>query len=419
MTRTRYLIVGGSAAGMAAAQAIGDHDARGQIRVLSQEADAPYFRPMIPYLVSGKKLQEEILLQGMGPFRHQNMDVRLNTRVVGVDTDARQVHTADGEAIEYDRLLIATGSQPVMPPDTLGLDAEGVMPLRTMADARRMAQRARQSRQAVMLGAGLLGLKAAVALRQSGLDVTLVEKEDEILPWLVEADAGARIRSALHKAGINVVTDATIRCIEADAEGGVRGVVLDNGRELVCQLVGIGIGVVPDTTCLAGSGIHVDGGVVTDTHTACNAPDVYAAGDVAVTYDTITGRPIVARLWTNAVEMGRCAGFNMAGHPTVYGGTFGILNATQVAGLPFVSMGIVHTAGTDYEVHVRESSDAYRKLVFSRQGDRLIGVVFIGDIDNTGLYRALIQNRTKLDGVKRQVIDHRLHFGHLLLAGKP
>ncbi len=415
MKSKRHVIIGASAAGMAAAQAIRDHDARGEICLLGQEADAPYFRPMIPFLVSGRKTQDEILLQGRGPYHHQKIDLRLNTRVVRVDAKARQVHTADGAVIGYDRLLVATGSRPVMPPDTQGMDTEGVMPLRTLADARQMAQRARQSRQAVVLGAGMLGLKAAAALQESGLAVTLVEKEAEILPWLMEADAGARIRKALEDAGATVITSTTIRSIQGDARG-VCGVVLDNGRELACQLVCIGIGVAPNTACLENSGLRLEGGVVTDAHTASSAPHVYAAGDVAVTYDTITGQPVVTGLWTNAEDMGRCAGANMAGHPTVYSGTFGILNATQVAGLPFVSMGIVHTAGTDCETHISSRPDSYRKLVFSPQGDRLVGALFMGRIAKAGLYRAVMRNRLKIDGIKKHLIDHRLHYGHLQLA---
>lgn len=414
-----YVIVGGSAAGMAAAEAIRGHDSQGVIRVLSQEAHAPYFRPMIPFLVSGRKKREEIFLQGQGPYRHQNIDVLLNTRVVRVDPNAQQVHTAEGAVISYDRLLIATGSRPILPSATLGLNTVGVMPLRTLADAKRMADRARQSQQAVVLGAGLLGLKAAMALQQSGLAVTLVEKEDEILPWLMESDAGVRIRNALQDAGVTVITGATIQSIQGDTRG-VCGAVLDTGQELICQLICIGIGVEPNAACLENSGIKVDGGVVTNAHTACNAPHVFAAGDAAVTYDTITGQPVVTGLWTNAVEMGRCAGANMAGHPTVYGGTFGILNATQVAGLPFVCMGIVHTSGTDYETHICSRPETYRKLVFTAQGDRLVGALFMGQITRAGLYRAVIRDGIKISGIKKQIIDHRLHYGHLLCAkGNP
>ena len=105
----------------------------------------------------------------------------------------------------------------------------------------------------------------------------------------------------------------------------------------------------------------------------------------------------------------------MAGHPAAYGGTFGILNATQVARMPFVSMGIVHTTGSEYETCSRSAAASYRKLVFSADGHRLVGALFIGDIEKAGLYRLLIRERMPIAGIKQQVIEQRLHYGHLLL----
>jgi NAD(P)H-nitrite reductase large subunit len=256
-----------------------------------------------------------------------------------------------------------------------------------------------------------------MAMVQRGLAVTLVEKEKEILPWLMESDAGRRIRRAMEAVGVTVITGSTIKEVQADAQG-VCGVVLDNGRQLACQLVCVGIGVKPNTACLENSGIRVDDGVFTDAHTACSAPNVFAAGDVAMAFDPITGNPIVTGLWTKAAEMGRCAGANMAGCPTAYSGVFGIMNASQVNGLPFVSMGIVHTAGTDHETHRYSGSDYYRKLVFTKEGDRLIGALFVGNIDNAGLYRMVIRERMKLNGIKQHLIRHRLHYGHLLKRHK-
>jgi NAD(P)H-nitrite reductase large subunit len=119
-------------------------------------------------------------------------------------------------------------------------------------------------------------------------------------------------------------------------------------------------------------------------------------------------------LWTNAVEMGRCAGFNMAGLPTAYTGTFGILNATQVADMPFVAMGTVHTEGVDLEIHRHASAEAYRKLVFDTDGKHLVGAVLVGDITNAGIYRYLIREKRDITTVKRQIVNHQLHYGHLL-----
>ncbi len=119
-------------------------------------------------------------------------------------------------------------------------------------------------------------------------------------------------------------------------------------------------------------------------------------------------------LWTNAVEMGRCAGLNMAGLPTPYAGTFGILNATQIANMPFVSMGMVHTKDLDCEIHKSGGQGYFRKMIFSADGSHLIGMVLIGDISNAGLYRQVIQEKMCVEKFKHQIIRHRLHWGHFI-----
>jgi len=413
MAPTRYVIVGGSAAGMAAAQAIRELDSLGAITVLSAEADQPYYRPLIPFIVDGHKTADEIAMLGQGPYMASDIVVQLDATVTSVDPVAHTVTVNDAEHIEYDQLLIATGSRPYVPPSIQGTDAPGVYALRTLADARSMAERVNVTRNAVMAGGGMLNLKAAFALLKRGLVVTLVVTSPEVLSQVMEPDGAALIRDALEQAGLRILTGRSITQIIAGADG-VTGVLLDSGEELDCEIVCIGKGVRPNVEFLAGSNVHVDEGVVADERTACNAAGVYAAGDVAVTFDPITGGRMMTALWTNAVEMGRCAGRNMAGRPTAYGGTFGILNATQVAEVPFVSMGIVHTAGTGYETHVFRAGDAYRKLVFTADGERLVGAVFVGDIARAGLYRHLIRERAQLDGLKAAVVEHRLHYGHFL-----
>ncbi|MFH1136355.1 MAG: FAD/NAD(P)-binding oxidoreductase [Pseudomonadota bacterium] len=137
------------------------------------------------------------------------------------------------------------------------------------------------------------------------------------------------------------------------------------------------------------------------------------ARDAAVFFDPVSGNRVVTGLWTNAVEMGRCAGKNMAGKITQYSGAFGILNATQVADQPFVSMGVVHAKGTQYETVIKKSKNAYRKAVFSPDGARLVGMVLVGDIARAGLYRFIIREGRPIEGFKKQIVDHTLHYGHL------
>ncbi|MDH7489594.1 MAG: FAD-dependent oxidoreductase [Anaerolineae bacterium] len=413
MSPTRYVIVGGSAAGMAAAQSIRELDAHGDILILSAEADAPYYRPLIPYIVMQKKTAEEIALMGQGPYTARNIHVRLNSPAIRVDTAARVVNVLGGDAVPYDKLLIATGARPYIPPEIKGVDTPGVYAPRTLADARSLAARAGMARHAVMAGGGLLNLKTSFALLERGVAVTLVVASPEVLSQVMEPDGAALIRAALEKAGLRILTGRNVVEVLAGPNG-VSGVRLDTGEELPCEILCIGKGVRPNVEFLEGSGIVVERGVVADEYTACSVPDVYTAGDVASTFDPITGKRIMTALWTNAVEMGRCAGRNMAGHRTAYSGTFGVLNATQVADVPFVSMGIVHTSGTPYEVHVHATADTYRKVVFSEDGKRLIGATLVGDISCAGFYRHLIRERTPVNGLKAEIIGQRLHYGHFI-----
>ena len=410
---TQYAIIGGSAAGMAAAEAIRTTDAQGKVTVFSEEADMPYFRPLIPFLISGKKQAGDMAMLGQGPYQNVDIDVQLNTKVVSIDHQAKTLQLADGRQAAYGKLLIATGSKPFIPPEIEGTNTEGVFALRTLADARAAAERVGQTRHAVMLGGGLLNLKAAFALLERNLEVTLIVRSPEVLSQLMEPDDATLLREALNNAGLKIQTGLSARRIVSNGKG-VGGVALDDGSEIACEMVCIGKGVHPNVGFINGEGIQVDQGVVVDRHTRCSADDVYAAGDVAVTFDPISGDRIVTGLWTNAVEMGRCAGFNMAGRPAEYAGTFGILNATQVADEPFVSMGVVHTAGTPYEVHSASSAKAYRKFVFSPDGDRLVGVLLVGDISRAGLYRLVIRESMDVTHIKSQIINHKLHYGHFL-----
>jgi NAD(P)H-nitrite reductase large subunit len=398
---------------MAAAHAIRGKDPRGTITVLSDEADAPYFRPMIPFLVAGKKQPAEMTLTGCGPYTGENIVIQTGARVASIDPIARCVLLENGTRHDYERVLFATGSRPYVPPDIEGTSAEGVFALRTLADARRMAARLHRTQHAVMLGGGLLNLKAAFALLEQGVQVTLVVYSPEVLSQLMDPADAVLIRKALDKAGLTIMTGVAATGIMADATG-VTGVTLDNGGALACQMVCIGKGVRPNMEFLEGSGVTVDGGIVADRYTGASLPGTYTAGDVAVTHEPVTGAPIMTALWTNAVEMGRCAGLNMAGVKTVYAGTFGILNATQVADEPFVAMGVVHTAGKDWEVHQKATASTFRKLVFDADGTRLVGAVFVGDITNAGLYRYVIREKMTVSRFKRPIIDHTLHYGHFM-----
>lgn len=405
-------MIGASAAGMAAAQAIRTLIPEASITVLSHEQDMPYFRPMIPFIISGKKESSEIMLIGQGPYQGAKIDVRLNSMAEAIHTADQTVIIKGGEEFHYDKLLIAAGSRPHIP-NLTGIDSEGVFALRTLSDARTMASRAERTKHAVMLGGGLINLKTAFALLERGLEVTLIIQSPEVLSQLMDPGDATLIRDALTRAGLRMMTGCSVSRILSDSNG-VNGALLDDGREVPCQMVCIGKGVRPNVDFLTKSGIQLDQGVVVDLFTASNLPNIFAAGDVAVTYEPATGKRIVTGLWTNAVEMGKCAGRNMAGYSAEYTGASAILNATQVADMPFVAMGIVHTSSADYEAHMTAGPKTYRKLVFTPDGTKLIGALFIGDISQAGLYRYLIREGRSVRNIKSFILKNQLHYGHIL-----
>ncbi|WP_232364104.1 NAD(P)/FAD-dependent oxidoreductase [Desulforapulum autotrophicum] len=410
---TQYLIVGGSAAGMAAAHTIRSHDPMAPVTVLTDETDKPYFRPMIPFVVSGKKKSQDMAMEGCGPYVGKDIFVKTDSRVVSVDTDSHRVFLENNQVFNYGKILFATGSRPFIPPDIKGTESNGVFALRTLAHARKMNARAAQTQHAVLLGGGLLNLKAAFALLERGIKVTLVVYSPQVLSQLMDAEDAVLIRNALDDAGLEIRTGTAAVEIESD-NSGVRGIVLDDHTKISCQMVCIGKGVRPNVEFLENSKIKLEKGIVADIHTACSQSDTFAAGDVAVTHDPVSGKPVMTALWTNAVEMGRCAGLNMAGLPTAYAGTFGILNATQIANMPFVSMGLVHTKDLDCEIFRSGGQGSFRKMVFSSDGRHLIGMVLIGDISNAGLYRHVIQGKKLVEKFKHHIIGHNLHWGHFI-----
>ncbi len=413
MEKTDYLIIGASAAGISAALAIRNNDLKGSITVLTDEPFQPYFRPLIPYIITGQKDEQAIGMLGSGPYKDFELEILTNKRVKNLEPLQKIAYIEEGHSVSYHKVLFATGSRPFIPHEIQGTEAKGVYALRTLGDAKSIANRLIETKEAVMIGGGLVNLKASFALLERGIRVTLVVYSPEVLSQLMEPEDAYLIRKAIETSGLTILSGQNVRSIVSDKRG-VRGVVLDSGKEIPCQMAFIGKGVRPNVEFLSDSGIKIDKGIVVDEYTQCNIPDAYAAGDVAVTFEPISGQRIVTALWTNAVEMGRCAGFNMAGLRTKYTGTFGIMNATQIANTPFVSMGTVHTKGTDYEVHKEYYKDGYCKLVFSNHGRHLIGVVLIGDISIAGLCRYLIRNKMDVSAIKRHIINRTLSYGHLM-----
>jgi len=395
-----YVIIGASAAGMSAVRAVKERDRSAHITVVSDER--PYYRPMIPLLVSGERQQDEIGRLD-GP-EHYGAEF-VAARVTGVDTSARTLAVSDGNSIGYDRLLIATGSRAHMP-EIQGIKGEGVFAFRTSADAVEINRHASNAKNAVVIGCGFAGTKAAEALARKGIKVTVLEAAPDILTPRLDPKGAGIIRSALESGGITIRTSDTASAITRDG-GGVRAVECASGDTLEAELVVVAVGTEPNMDFLQGSGVKTDLGVVTSGNLETDAEGVYAAGDAAQSSDIQTGKAASCALWSTAVEMGRIAGCNMAGGKLEFPGLLAVRNASEIAGVPVISVGRV--ADADREAVCGKGERLHRYLSFN--GDVLEGAVFMGELRGAGLYANLIKNRIPLTaGQKRKAVDDMLGY---------
>ncbi len=405
----RYVIIGGSIAGISAAKEIRKGKPSSEITVVSEEKTKAYYRPMIPYLIEKEGIDVAFPedLEGKYGLKY------VFERAVGIDVPAKEVRLSSGRLV-YDRLLIATGSGPIMP-DLPGLAGSGVFPLRTMEDALGIKSFARGKRIAVVMGGGFVGTKAAIALRNLGMEVTMIEKLGQVLPQRLDERASKIVSDLIKAAGINIILNDSIAEI-IRSSGAVKSVRLSSGAALEADIIVIGVGTRPNVEAFRDSGIRINKGILINELLQTSVADIYAAGDVVEYEDLISGVPSVSALWTNAEEMGRFAGKNMAGGKIKYRGFLSVMNSTDILGVPVISVGTIEPAGKEYDVIVEDDLDRYRKLVF--KGDSLVGALFVGDVTNAGIYTNLIKNRIPLGDLKEAAIQGELQYIDFV-AGAP
>jgi len=406
----KYVIIGNSAAGNAAAKSIISRDPGAETLIVSDEAHASYYRPLIPNLID-ETVKDEFLFRDERT-EPQGVEKRLGQRVMAIEPEAKRITLQGGDQVPYDCLLIATGSSPLRP-SVDGVDAEGVYTMRTLDDASAVKKAMEGTDRAVIIGGGRVGMKTASVLKNKGLDVTVVERLDYVVPLQFDQVAGEISTAAVEAKGIKLILGQGMKAIMRN-NGRAVGVQLENGREVEAPLVIMATGVRANTELARTAGIAVEQGVLVDAFMRTSIPDIYAAGDVVETTDIATNQPIVSGLWTNAVEMGTIAGRNMAGDEVEYGGACGVLNAMELANIPTVSVGLVDPpSAEDYDIHVIRRGNYYRKLVL-KQGV-LVGALLVGDIEGAGVYTGLIKRRVQVESYLEALMAPRPSYARWLL----
>jgi len=365
----KYLIIGNGVAGTMAADSIRQNDADGEIIIVTDEDLPFYYRVRLPDLIGGRATESELIVKKKDWYTEKNISLKLNTRITAADPEKKKVHTAGGESLAYDRLLLANGSHPFIPP-IKGSDMKGVFTIHTVNDVRLVSAEAEGVDEVLLIGGGLLGLEAANALHRLGKNITVVEFFPRLLPRQLDNEGATRLQRYFEDRGFSFRLGATTREIQGSES--IKQVVLENGAVLHAEIVIISAGVRPSLELAQMLALKTDKGVIVDKHMQTSDADIFAAGDV-IEFD---GRTY--GIWSAAMEQGKIAGTNISGGNATYEGTT-LSNILKVAGIDLASAGEIDVENR-YKSKTVATDDIYKKVVIDNT--RAIGCIMLGNMKN-------------------------------------
>jgi len=395
----KHVIIGAGPAGVIAAETLRATDPQASVTVVGDEPEPPYSRMAIPYLLTGGIGEEGTYLRhGADHYERLTVDVRRD-RVTRVHAKDGRVELESGGHLDYDRLLIASGSHAVRPPIT-GMDLPGVENCWTLGDARRIAEGARKDSRVVLMGAGFIGCIVLEALAKRGVALTVIEMGERMLPRMMDEVGGDMIERWCESKGVRVLTGVRVEAV-ASVKGAL-ALSLDNGESLPADLVVCATGVSPNVDFLVGTGIDMEDGVLVDAHLQSSVPGIYAAGDVAQGPDFSTGLRQVHAIQPTASEHGRIAALNMAGRPTRFRGSLS-MNVLNTLGLISSSFGLWMGAEGGEGARAADA-ERFRYLRLEFDEDCLVGALALGLTQHVGVIRGLIQTRVRLGSWKERLM---------------
>ena len=407
-----HLILGAGPAGVIAAETIRKHARGDSITLVGDEREPPYSRMAIPYLLVGDIGEPGTYLRKQPEhFSRLRID-RVDAQARHVDIAARTVTLDDGQTLTFDRVLIATGSHPVRPPIP-GLDLPGVETCWTLADARAIAERARPGARVLQMGAGFIGCIIMEALQKRGVQLSVVEMGDRMVPRMMGPVAGGMIRDWCEQQGVQVFTGHKVERIER-GEGDAMKVHLSGGKVLDADLVISATGVRPAIGFLEDSGITCLLGVLTDERMQTNVPGIYAVGDCAEAFDPFTGKTVVSAIQPNAAEQARVAALNMVGQDTTLKVVTQI-NVLDTLGLISTSFGNWQGVPGGEQAELTDTA-AGRHLSLQFKDDVLIGCNSVGLTEHVGVMRGLVEGQVRLGEWKDVLLRDPLRLPEAYLA---
>ena len=466
-----YLIIGNSAAGLAAASAIRSIDKKGKILVITNEEYKNYSKPLITYFIAGKVKLENIYFKNEQFYEDNNILLFNNINIKKIDFKKKLAFSDNNLNFTYKKLLFANGGTPIIPEiqvvednklinksenedkiinsinskakikkednskfnfnNTLNSnnykEISGIFTLTSLTDAINIKKYIEENKikEAVILGGGLIGLKSAEALLEIGIKINIIELADRLLSATFDKNASLIIENQLKNNSSKIYTKNTINkiFIKNDKLIGNKliGVELSNKEIIKSNLLIIAIGVIPDLRIIKESEKlnkkvpNYGKGIYTDKYMKTSIVDIYAAGDVVENYDLLSGNNANIAIWPLAVKQGEVAGMNMAGISMEYNGGY-FMNSIEILGIPSISIGFANlNKGDKDEIEViydfKPEKNFYKKIVISEE--KIIGVILVGNIDRAGIYNGLIKNKVNIAEIKENLVKE--NFGIIQL----
>ncbi len=394
----KYVIIGNSAAAVGCIEGIRKNDAKGSITVISDETHHVYSRPLISYYLAGKVTPENMVYRKKDFYEKNNVDTIFGVKATAIDPKKKTVTLESGKSVEYDKLLLATGSSPFVPPiDGLG-DQSNVFTFLKYDSALGIEKLISPNAKVVIVGAGLIGLKAAEGLAPVAGSVHVVELAPRVLPMILDDEAAKPVQKRMEENGVSFHLGITAEKVVGEKT--VEKVVLKDGTELECDVLVMAVGVRPNIAEAKGAGVEVNRGILIDDNMKTNVADIYAAGDVTEAVDLNTGERKIMALWPNAYAQGKAAGYDMSGAENDFAGVFP-MNAVGFFGLPIITAGIQDGEGTQL-LSKNEGSMMRRFIV---KDDKLVGMILVGDVDRAGIYTYLLSEKIPLSSLTKKLTD--------------
>lgn len=390
---SKIVIIGNSAAAVGCVEGVRSVDKNSEIVLIASENHHTYSRPLISYLLYGKTDEQRMKYRPDSFYSDNMVDTMLGKTAVSVDPKGHTVKLESGEVISYDKLMVATGSSPFVPP-IKGLDkVEKKFTFMTLDDAHALDKAISAESRVLVIGAGLIGLKCVEGIADKVKEIAVVDMADRILPSVLDAEGAELVQKSIEKHGVKFYLNDSAAELEPNKAK------LKSGAEVEFDVLVVAVGVRPNIALLKDAGAECGRAIKTDNKCQTSLKDIYAGGDCTESYDITIGAERVLALLPNAYMQGNTAGVNMAGGEQLYENAIP-MNAMGMFGYHMI------TAGSyDGNVYTEKEGENYKKLFY--KDNRLMGYIMIGDIKRAGIYTALIKNQTPLDSIDFELIKQK------------